>query len=327
MTHRLTTLPPLLIAVLAIGCTSVPEVESRLRTLQFHPNMYVVRAGDTLETIAFRYRLPIEELASLNPGVGERPSPGTRINVRPGTELSEAVRARGDTPADTWSGSDLAAAPRSATTDDAVATRAVPRRAVVVEPEPLPEPIVPSAHVESTSAPLETVAFTEAPEPLGDAGAAGYPREEVVPDDFLPGEESSAARAALDAELQRYVGRWTWPTDGVIARAFEPERAGGQGVDITGVPGQHVRAALDGTVVYSGRDLSGGGNLVILRHDDELMTTYSHTDELFVAEDDRVLAGDPIASLGWNERREAVLTFEVRRDGDPLDPMAFLPSP
>ena len=85
-----------------------------------------------------------------------------------------------------------------------------------------------------------------------------------------------------------------------------------------------MRAAAPGTVVYSGRDLSGGGNLVILRHDGDLMTTYSHADKLFVTEDDAVRAGDAIASLGWNEARESVLRFEVRRDGQPLDPLGFV---
>ena len=149
------------------------------------------------------------------------------------------------------------------------------------------------------------------------------------PDDYDIGGSSDAAsdapRAALDDSLQRYVGRWTWPIDGAVARAFAPDRIGGQGVDIAGVPGQKVRAAGDGTVVYSGRDLSGEGQLVILRHEDDLLTTYSHADELYVSEEARVRAGEVIASLGWNERRESVLGFEVRRDGNPLDPMAFLP--
>ena len=155
-----------------------------------------------------------------------------------------------------------------------------------------------------------------------DLDAAGVARADAP----LPaGDAAVGSRRALDAQLQGYVGEWTWPTDGAVARGFAPERIGGQGVDIAGVPGQDVRAALDGTVVYSGRDLSGGGNLVIVRHGDDLMTTYSHADALFVTEDDRVSAGDPIASLGWNSERESVLRFEVRRDGNPLDPMAFLP--
>jgi len=55
------------------------------------------------------------------------------------------------------------------------------------------------------------------------------------------------------------------------------------------------------------------------------MTTYSHADKLYVAEDDVVAVGDPIASLGWNEDRESVLRFEVRKDGNPMDPVKFLP--
>ena len=176
----------------------------------------------------------------------------------------------------------------------------------------------------------DELAYVPARDPVSDSAwsdtpvASGWPREEIVPDDLDITPED--ARAALDEELQRYVGRWTWPTDGALARRFAPGQANGQGVDIAGVPGQDVRAALGGTVVYAGRDLNDEGNLVIVRHDDELMTTYSHADRLFVAEDDEVLAGDPIASLGWNDRRESVLRFEVRRDGEPLDPMVFLPA-
>jgi len=54
------------------------------------------------------------------------------------------------------------------------------------------------------------------------------------------------------------------------------------------------------------------------------MTTYSHAAEIFVAEDDVVRAGDVIASLGANARNESVLRFEVRQDGNPLNPMNFL---
>ena len=88
-----------------------------------------------------------------------------------------------------------------------------------------------------------------------------------------------------------------------------------------------MRAAAAGLVIYSGKSLAGDdGNLVILRHADGLMTTYSHADRLFVTEDDRVRAGDPIASLGANEASESVLSFEVRRAGEagPLDPMRFV---
>ena len=329
-------------AVLAIalggGCASVPEVESRLQSLRFHPNMYVVRAGDTLETIAFRYELSGEQLTALNPGVpsGTLP-PGLRINVRPGTDLAESVRARAGRAgaARTASASLPATEAAPSPTVSTAVTRAVPR-SVLAAPVPIETPAATARARGTASAPAETAdAFAEKRAYGGGAPdivtanharepAAGRPREEVLPDDYDI-DPDAAARATLDGELQRYVGRWTWPTEGQVARDYAPERVGGQGIDIAGLPGQDVRAALEGTVVYSGRDLSGGGSLVIVRHDEGLMTTYSHVDDLFVAEDDRVLAGDAIANLGWNENRESVLGFEVRRDGNPLDPTTFLP--
>jgi lipoprotein NlpD len=81
---------------------------------------------------------------------------------------------------------------------------------------------------------------------------------------------------------------------------------------------------MDGQVAYSGKDPSGSGNLVIVRHENSLLTAYSHCRDLYVAEGDSVRAGDPIGTLGWNSRQESVLRFEVRQDGNSLNPMNFL---
>ena len=279
----------LILVLFTTGCVSVPQVESRLQSLQFYPNMYVVQAGDTLDTIAFRYQLDRNELAAINPGSENGVIPGMRLNVRPGTDLSDEIRA--------GTGYSLIHQPNIVTSNSAVPQPALPQtatQAVVVNP-------------------------------VDTAQARSYPREEIVPDDldFQPVQQGNDA---VSRELQPYVGRWSWPMQGEVARGFAPNEVGGQGVDIAGVPGQEVRAAMQGTVVYSGRDLSGGGKLIIVQHDDSLMTTYSHADDLFVAEDDVVQAGDPIASLGWNANRESVLRFEVRRDGNPLNPLDFLPA-
>lgn len=279
----------LILVCFATGCASVPQVESRLQSLQFYPNMYVVQAGDTLDTIAFRYRLDRNELAAINPGSENGVVPGMRLNVRPGTDLSDEIRA--------GTGYALTRQPNIVS-----GTSAAPQAALA-----------------------QTATQAVVVNPVNDSQASGYPREEIVPDDldFQPVQQGSDT---ISRELQPYVGRWSWPLQGEVARGFAPNEVGGQGVDIAGVPGQEVRAAMQGTVVYSGRDLSGGGKLIIVQHDDSLMTTYSHADDLFVAEDDVVQAGDPIASLGWNANRESVLRFEVRRDGNPLNPLDFLPA-
>jgi len=310
-------------AILALGvsaCSSVPKVENRLQSLQLHSNMYVVQAG-----VAYRYRLTPEQLEALNPGVRDSIVAGLRINVRPGTVLAQDVRAR----------SSYAPAPQpqlATRGQQRPAERVVARNEVRVAPVPV-NPQIQGQRVETiVNDPLDNqpqnAVITEIPATSWSneqvVVAPNNFKEEIVPDN-LEYQPVEGNRQAMNAELQQYVGEWAWPTEGQVAREFAPDEVGGQGVDIAGVPGQDVRAAMDGTVVYSGRDLSGGGNLIIVRHNDRLMTTYSHADQLYVAEDDQVIAGDPIASLGWNANRESVLRFEVRENGNAIDPLKFLP--
>ena len=314
--------------MLIVGaCASVPDVENRLQSMQLRSNMYVVKAGETVDSIAYRYRLSPAELEALNPGLSQTIVAGMRINVRPGTVLPSDVRARAKTA--------YGSVPQARLVTENQARQIRPQQQIVannqvtVAPAPINNDIVPRRVETIINEPANTPIVTEIPATSWSneqvVVAEGNFREEVIPD-TLDYEPVQAGRAAMNTELQQYVGEWTWPTQGQVAREFAPNEVGGQGVDIAGVPGQDIRAAMAGTVVYSGRDLSGGGNLIIVRHSDSLMTTYSHADQLFVAEDDQVVAGDPIASLGWNANRESVLRFEVREDGNPLDPMNFLPA-
>lgn len=316
--------------LLGSGCNtlSTSEVESGLQRLAFHPNMYVVQAGDSLETVAFRYAMEPSELATLNPGIAADLRPGMRINVRPGTVLSDELRANAR----------VARGP---------AVSNAPRRAPVVAAAPAPAAATASPTTIVATAPARAASAIRAQpdraptemvieEARFDLATGGHPKEQVIADDLGPQPAPLAAPVAAPSGYVEVPSaptadggtRWVWPTVGQVARGFAPERVGGQGIDIAGAPGQDVRAAAAGTVVYSGKDPSGsGGSLVILNHGGDLMTTYSHADRLFVTEDDVVRAGDPIASLGANAQSESVLSFEVRRDGAPLDPLQFLSAP
>ena len=106
-------------------------------------------------------------------------------------------------------------------------------------------------------------------------------------------------------------------------KAGDPTR---NGLDIAGREGQPVLAAGDGEVVYSGNGLIGYGELVIVKHDDRLLSAYGHNRQRLVREGDRVTRGQRIAELGRNDRNEAVLHFEIRRDGKPIDPLGLLPA-
>ena len=118
---------------------------------------------------------------------------------------------------------------------------------------------------------------------------------------------------------------WRWPTEGQIVgsyRAGDPTR---QGIDIAGTGGQPVRAAAGGVVVYSGSGLVGYGELVIVKHDDEWLSAYGHNRARLVNEGQVVKAGEQIAEMGRSGAARDMLHFEIRYNGKPVDPLAYLP--
>ena len=153
-----------------------------------------------------------------------------------------------------------------------------------------------------------------------------------------------AARDARRAEVRRHAVRrktaakgrgkkasartrivWRWPTDGRVLRRFDPEGPGKKGIAIGGRVGQPVRAAADGRVVYSGSGLVGYGKLIIIKHDETWLSAYGHNSRLRVKEGQRVRAGQRIADMGRDGKGTALLHFEIRRDGRPVDPLKLLP--
>jgi len=129
-----------------------------------------------------------------------------------------------------------------------------------------------------------------------------------------------------DAPTRRVDGLdWQWPLDGAVARTFDPS-ATRRGLGINGADGDVVVAAADGEVVYSGTALIGYGELVIIKHSPTLLSAYGYNSKRLVEEGMRVEAGAPIAEVGQNTDGQWQLHFEVRRNGDAVDPRAFLPS-
>ena len=114
-----------------------------------------------------------------------------------------------------------------------------------------------------------------------------------------------------------------WPLRGVIVRNFN--QTGRKGIDIAAAPGTPVRAAAAGKVVYSGNGLVGYGNLVIIKHGETYLSAYGNNRRVRVQEGQRVKGGQKIAEVGRGNDGRAVLHFEIRRNGDPVDPLRYLP--
>lgn len=118
---------------------------------------------------------------------------------------------------------------------------------------------------------------------------------------------------------------WKWPTDGALVAAYGSSTKTQSGIQIGGKRGQPVHAASAGRVVYAGDGLAGYGHLLIVKHNDDYLSAYGHNDRLLAKEGDTVASGEKIASMGIGPGRRALLHFEIRRRGEPVDPLRYLP--
>lgn len=114
-----------------------------------------------------------------------------------------------------------------------------------------------------------------------------------------------------------------WPLRGPVLKAFAPGKS--NGIVIGGHPGDPVKAAATGRVVYAGTGIEAYGPLIIIKHDDSLITAYGQNSTLLVKEGDAVAQGQTIGEVGVDSRGVASIQFEVRQNGQPVDPLAWLP--
>jgi lipoprotein NlpD len=114
---------------------------------------------------------------------------------------------------------------------------------------------------------------------------------------------------------------WSWPTD----RSGTPQPVPGGGILLSGQVGQNIRAASAGRVVYTGSGIRGYGNLIIIKHGENLLSAYAHNRDSLVHDGQEVALGEVIGHMGEGAPSKPVLYFEIRRNGKPVDPLRFLP--
>ncbi len=118
---------------------------------------------------------------------------------------------------------------------------------------------------------------------------------------------------------------WRWPTKGMIISKFSKKSATRKGVDIAGRLGQAVKASAAGKIVYSGSGLRGYGRLIIVQHNERFLSAYAHNRKLLVKEGQQVKQGQRIAEMGRSGTDRVKLHFEIRSNGNPVDPLRYLP--
>jgi len=118
---------------------------------------------------------------------------------------------------------------------------------------------------------------------------------------------------------------WAWPLDGALRQGFRASDRARQGVRIACRPGDLVRAAAGGQVVYAGSGLKGYGNLIIVKHNENYLSAYGFNRRLLIAEGNSVKRGQALAECGQGPDGVYLLHFEIRRDGAAVDPVPYLP--
>lgn len=177
------------------------------------------------------------------------------------------------------------------------------------------QPLQPPSGIE------EAASTTPTPGTLGEEEKTSLPKEEE--DEGEPSEKPIPAST----------GQMVWPVQGKIIKNFSSngEKRGNDGINIAAPKGTPVKAADSGVVVRSGNQLSGFGNFILIKHDSDLITVYTHLDT--IAEKFKntkgkgipVERGETIGTVGLSGQvKEPQIHFEVRRGKTPIDPQPLL---
>ncbi len=146
----------------------------------------------------------------------------------------------------------------------------------------------------------------------------------------LGGSAAGAAPAPADPRagdrpslpLRPFKGDLDWPAPGAVHGRFG-RGARGNGIDIETDEGADVHAIHDGVVAFAG-PFSGFGNLVIIEHGTQAFSLYGDLLELAVSRGARVERGQPLGAAGATPSGVPGLYFELRIDGQPVDPLQWL---
>lgn len=129
------------------------------------------------------------------------------------------------------------------------------------------------------------------------------------------------------AQHKKTDNKWPWPTTGNIIKTYSLKGKNiNKGIDISGTYGQPIYAVNPGKVLYSGPGVLGYGNMLIIEHTNKLLTVYANNKRLLVNEGARIKKGQKIATMGRLASQKAGLHFEIRKNGQPLNPVPYLRS-
>ncbi len=250
------------------------------------PRQVTVRRGETLYSICFRYNLDLKQVAQLN----HLKPPYT---IYPGQKLLlKANRSRKKTAA-----SGGGAAPKASIKKI--------RPDVVVHSSGSRKPAVGTGGTHGAR--------------TGQARAAGEKKRQADKNSQV------AAKKPGKKPVLKNPAKWIWPASGHLISSYSPSDPARKGIVIAGQPGYPVKAAADGVVVYTGNALKAYGQLIIIKHSDTYLSAYGYNRRSLVKEGQAVRQGQKIGEMGASPSGKPGLRFEIRKNGQPVNPLSRLP--
>ena len=178
------------------------------------------------------------------------------------------------------------------------------------------------------AAPVQAVAAVAPPAVKMAAGTPQSARLAQATTNVAVEEKPAAeAPAVKPGEATGALPTFRWPVRGKVITTYGAKTNGksNDGINLAVPEGTPVKAAEDGVVAYSGNELKGYGNLVLVRHSNGYVTAYAHASELMVKRGDTIKRGQIIAKSGQSgEVGSPQLHFEIRKGSSPVDPLQFL---
>jgi len=160
-------------------------------------------------------------------------------------------------------------------------------------------------------------------------GQTGAPANDSEPARTQTASVSPPRPQEIPQPPPRSGSRFLWPVTGRVLAGFGPQDGGlhNDGINVAAPRGTPVRAAENGVVAYVGNELRGFGNLLLIKHADNWVTAYAHTDEVLVDHGEKVERGQIVARVGSSGSvGQPQLHFEIREGSKARDPQSLLGS-
>jgi murein DD-endopeptidase MepM/ murein hydrolase activator NlpD len=305
----------------------------------------IVGTSDTLETLSRRYNVPATAILQANGYKGPRTlSPGQQLIIPRQTAAVAAPAApAGKAAAATSAAPSVHVVNRGDTLLSISRRNHVPvaelAKANKLDPSAklklgmkLTVPGAKTAAVASAAAPAPVAAAQPAaalapPATKMAAVTSGPPQSAHLAQATTKVDEASVETPAKANEATGALPTFRWPVRGKVITSYGAKTNGkaNDGINLAVPEGTPVKAAEDGVVAYSGNELKGYGNLVLVRHSNGYVTAYAHASELLVKRGDTIKRGQIIAKSGQSgEVGSPQLHFEIRKGSSPVDPLQFL---